>query len=158
MSGPVRSDAEILARYEAIKGEDFLGFRAEALLPALSAEAAQGSGLFKEGVDWSDWKPVTHEEVAEQLRSYMEFAWGKVRDHRGISAGRSIEKITEWAWLLGRDDVMAAMDGADYAQYGAPKLAAACRLLDLPIPEGEDLANMIAGQPCERGCDMGCGT
>ncbi|WP_301547102.1 hypothetical protein [Micromonospora sp. C95] len=37
---------------------------------------------------------------------------------------RSVDKLGELAWLLGRDDIVAAMDHAGYPMYGAPKVKA----------------------------------
>lgn len=153
----MRTDQEILERYRRVKDGDFLGFKGEVLLLALTVEGAKSSGLFKSDATFEDWPTTTEESLTDEVRRYMEFAWEKVRNHRGISASRSVDKIGEMAWLLGREDVVQAMDTAQYEQYGAPKLAAACTLLALPIPEGEDIQNMIQGRPCYSGCDEGCG-
>jgi len=87
---------------------------------------------------------------------YLEFAIGKIQGHRGISAGRSVDKLREMAWLLGRDDVMAAMDKADYQNYGAPKIKAFAEGMGLPWPDDEDLARMALGYPCTDDCEGGC--
>lgn len=150
----MRSDEEILARYHAVKDDDLLGFKAEVLLQALSREGAKS----KPGAPFNDWRETTNETLQRDLANYMQFAWDKARNHRGISASRSVDKITEMAWLLGRDDVVDAMSTAGYENYGAPKLAAACLLLGLPVPDSNRLRNMIAGQPCVAGCAEGCGS
>ena len=72
--------------------------------------------------------------------------------------GISVEKLTEYAWLLGRDDVVATMNRADYVQYGAPKVKAFALGLGLPWPEDdEELERMAYGEPCQPGCEGGCG-
>jgi hypothetical protein len=74
-----------------------------------------------------------------------------------ISASRSVEKLTEFAWLLGRDDVVAAMDEAGYAQYGVPKLFAFAKGFEVEPPESDDLARMSRGERCSATYECGCG-
>jgi hypothetical protein len=155
----MRTQDEIVARIEAVKGDDFLGFRQQVLVDFLDFDHARP--YLKPGTTPEVWaeastQDATDDLIAEQAKGYMEFAWGKAENHRGLSAGRSIEKMTEYAWLLGRDDVLDAMDEAGYVNYGAPKLAAMCTLMGWPIPDDEGLQRMIKGQPCEPGCAMGC--
>ncbi|MEU7176071.1 hypothetical protein ABZ949_31815 [Micromonospora tulbaghiae] len=64
---------------------------------------------------------VDHETHA---RDYLRLAIGKILDHRSSSASRSVDKLSELAWLLGRDDVVAAMGHAGYPMYGAPAVKA----------------------------------
>ncbi len=140
------------------------GFQAEVLVEYLTFD--QAKPLLKPETqtdpnapaNWGDVKAQTDDQILADLRDYMAFAWGKVRDHRGISAGRSIEKMRAWLWLLGDDEALAFADAdRNYPQYGAPVLAFICRRFNLPIPDGDDLANMIDGRPCEPGCQQGCG-
>jgi len=89
---------------------------------------------------------------------YLAFAIRKVVDHRGISAERSVVKLREYAWLLGRDDAVVAMDAAAYPQYGAPKLKAFALAMGLPWPTDDIvLEHMASGQPCSPNCWEGCG-
>src|SRR5579859_7051421 len=98
----MKTEDEILAYYQQC--DDMLGFVGEAILPFLSPEKV--SPLLKEDADLSDWqqKPLTRESVIATMREYMTFAWEKVMDHRGISAMRSVEKMTAWLWLLGDEE------------------------------------------------------
>ena len=97
-------------------------------------------------------------DIPEQLAGYMRFAWTKVRGHRGISAGLSVEKLAALAWLLGDDDVVAfAEDDRNYPQYGAPILRYLCERYGLPIPDDEGLRRMARGEPCMAYCPSGCG-
>lgn len=172
-----RTQDEVVARYEAVREDDVFGFKADVLIPHLDIGhvetvyrpqvRVEEAGIFgelrtpgePEPLDLENWvpEPLHLEAVMYELTGYMAFAWGKVRDHRGISAGRSVAKIEEYVWLLGRDDLLAAMEAAEYEQYGAPKLAVVCRALDLTIPESEALANMIGGRYCRPDCEEGCG-
>lgn len=161
----LRSPDEIAARVQAPPDpSDFGGFFADVAAQYLPYE--QVKPLLKPGVTPDEWgadvKPLTVEQVVADALHYLDFAFGKARDHRGLSANRSITKLGAYAWLLGLDT--AAMDGAGFAQYGVPKLVAFAGMLrdaalaDPPIPEGEDLARMARGIPCDpNGCGEGCG-
>lgn len=149
----MRTQDEILARIAAVKPQDTFGFRQEVLISTLDFDHAKP--WLKADAGPADWTPRT--DIAEDAATYMSFAWGKVEDHRGLSAGRSVDKMTEFLWLMGRDDASTAMLAAPYAQYGAPRLAAACTVMGWPIPTGPEITNMIAGQPCRPDCEEGCG-
>lgn len=156
----MRTQDEIVARYDAVKDGDFMGFRAEVLLVRLDWEHV--SKYLKptaERGDWDETKEGTDDEhVSLELAGYLDFAWGKARDHRGISAERSVQKLTDLVWLLGRDDVLEQIDAAGYAQYGAPKLKVISEAFGLPMPDSPDIVRMMAGLECDpTGCESGCG-
>lgn len=74
-----------------------------------------------------------------------------------------MDKLGELAWLLGRDDIVVAMDHAGYPMYGAPKVKAFADGFDWPFLDdldGDDrpaLARMAEGQQCDpQGCERGC--
>lgn len=149
---------EIVAFYEAESKNDFLGFTADVLLPYLPVEKVKP--FLKEDADLSEWKtvPLTEESVITEMRGYMEFAWGKAQDHRGISASRSVEKMSAWLWLLGDEETLSfAKDGDNYRNYGAPILKKICEVYQFPIPDDEGIKNMSEGKPCYPGRDSGCG-
>lgn len=153
----MRTEAEIV---EYLKAEDsFFGFDKDAIVPYLSYENAKD--FLKPEVTQEGWDKAKLEiketVVIEEMRDYMEFAWGKVKDHRGLSANRSVEKMGAWLFVLGEDELVAMTDddGA-YPQYGAPILAAICKKYDFPIPQSSKLLNMIEGEPCGQG-GCGCG-
>lgn len=116
-----RTAAEIAAR--AGESVDFFGWDVEVLLPYLDFESAKP--FLKDGVTAEEWAAEMADpaKVREAAEGYYEFALGKIADERGISAERSVTKLREYAWLAGRDDLVAAMDDAEYAPYGAPKVA-----------------------------------
>lgn len=142
---------------------DGLGFDHEAVLPFASAETlialAEKRGIAKPSEEGLRFliKPSVDVIVGE-MREYMEFAWTKVRDHRGISAMRNVAKMRAWMWLIGDVEGRTEMGAIDYSQYGAPMLDFICRRYGFPIPDDEATQNMIAGNPCEPDCDLGCGT
>jgi hypothetical protein len=151
-----RTAQEITDRIEAVGDDDFFGFAREVLIPQLPYDDARP--FLKPEVTAQDWQgPAEPETIEEEARGYLDFAIKKILGHRGISASRSVSKLTEYAWLLGRDDVVAAMEEADYAQYGAPKIKAFAEGMSYPWPVDCDLDRMAAGLPCEPDCGAGCG-
>ena len=154
-----RTDAEILARKEVAAEEDPFGFRFEVLLNSLSYDAVKP--ILKPGVGPEDWTPdLTVEAVTESARTYLTFGIGKIIDHRGVSAWRTVAKLREFAWLLGRDDVVTLMDDTAFAQYGAPKVkafAVAMDWADLWPTDNDDLDRMSRGLRCNADYACGCG-
>lgn len=121
----MRTDAEILARIIIVGKNDWLGTQTGVYTSTLSFEVAKP--LLKESCtaeDWGDPIPRDDETIKAEMLGYMEFAWGKANDCRGISAGRSIDHYSAWLWLLGRD--AAADQILKYTQYGKPWLRAIC--------------------------------
>ena len=157
----VRAQDEIVARFEvysntSFNASDILGWRREVLAEALDFEHARP--FLKPDVTADSWDAVpTEEQLADKAAAYLDFGYGKAIDHRGISADRSVSKLREFAWLLGRDDVVEAMDKAGYAQYGAPKLLAFAVGMDLPVSTDRAFQRMAAGQLCRPACEDGCG-
>lgn len=154
-TGLPRTDKDIRARIEA--STNMFGFDKEVLAEYLSFEGAEG--IRKEGMTEKEWGDVPNlDELTEAAHNYLNFAIGKIEDHRGISASRSVDKLTEYAWLLGRDDIVTAMGEADYAQYGAPKV----KVFSVgfgwwPQDPSPDLVRMSDGLPCTDDCEQGCG-
>lgn len=132
-------------------------FSSEVFVPFLPFEQAKPF-LKKDSLE-DQWEPkdFTREQVINDMRDYMEFAWGKVENHRGLSADRSVNKMTAWVWLLGDDDFLKELEKAGYINYGAPKLEVVCKKYDFPIPQSDEIQNMIKGNPCIKGCKVGCG-
>jgi len=139
---------------------DVLGFRLEALAIFLPKDALRE--FLKPDATAENWTPLplTSESVQSEMRTYMaETGWRKVLSHRGISASRSVEKMSEWLWLLGNDELHGFAEADEnYAQYGAPVLLRICEKYGFDIPEGPEAHRMALGLPCREDCDEGCGT
>lgn len=150
-----RTPDEIVAQIRAFEadGSDPMGWRCEVLTDALPFEHAQPFLL--PGVTPEQWAEAQASHM--DAESYYRFALTKMSNHRGISANRSVDKLRSFAWLAGRDDVVDAMDAAEYAQYGAPQVKAYAEGMGFPWPDDEDLNNMAAGRLCTPGCVLGCG-
>jgi hypothetical protein len=119
-----RTAEEIIARTNSQNYTDPFGWTLEVLLPYLEFDAVHRL-LDEAGVTDEEWDDVRSDpaDIENAARAYYLFALGKIDNERGISAERSVIKLREYAWLAGRDDVVAAMDAADYTPYGAPKVA-----------------------------------
>lgn len=144
-----------VAILERIKEKELtttFGFEKEVLLAALSYEDAKP--YLKEEVAQEQWHGMSVEEVTKEAVDYLEFAFGKARDHRGLSAGRSVEKMGEWLWLLKLN--VDLFDEAGYVMYGVPKLMVAADELGVARPQDVDLVNMGAGYECQPDCEEGC--
>lgn len=152
----MRTQDEIVARIREVQEDDWLGFRQEVLLAALDFEHARP--FVRPDVTAAQWEEMAvPADRAEQVaRDYYRFALSKIRGHRGISASRSVEKLTEYAWLLGRDDALAAVEAADYALYGAPKVKAWGEAFGEEWPDEPWAVRMGAGLPCTDECFEGC--
>lgn len=148
----MRTIDEVRAHYndEARKRGDVFGFGSE----VLGVHLPEG---WKDGCESNaDKHPLTDEFVRSEAVSYLHFAFGKAIDHRGISASRSVQKMREYAWLLGLDDAVAfADDDANYPNYGVPVLKHMAAALGVELPD--EIAAWPDGEPCRPGCDEGCG-
>lgn len=138
----LRSQEEIAKEMaEIIEEKNFMDFRPEVIIHYLNWEHAKpflteeyvkavesGEKVFK-AVD-------TIEECVQDFLDYMNFAWGKSINQRGISASRSVAKLGMWAWLMNRQDISDVLnDDYLYNPYGAPALIKACEMLGITVPE-----------------------
>lgn len=114
-----RTQEQILARIEDVKPDDYFGFKSDVLISYLDFEHAKP--FLRDGAtpeEWAEVKAVL-DPPAEEGAKYLEFAVGKIRDERGISASRSVQKFAEWAWLDGEDDLAEQIDDdRNYGWYG----------------------------------------
>jgi len=118
MGQKMRTDEEILARIEERKARDFFGFEAIDLIARLPFSAAKH--LLVEGAKEDEWTvlPRDRESLLKEMLEYMDFAWEKANNERGISAGRSMHHYMAWTWLAGDD----LGELTDYEYYGKDNL------------------------------------
>lgn len=154
MTALARTTAEIIDLYNLTGAEnDFFSAYRSSLLEGLAFEDARP--LLKDGVTAEQWEPDgSRSFVINIAREYMEFARDKADDHRGLSAGRSIDHFRAWMWLLGVDD---RVDWDDYRPYGAPILKRVSELLEMGWPYADDsgMGRMGNGRSCAPHCS-GC--
>ena len=84
-----------------------------------------------------DWRQITDiKEAAQDFLDYMVFAWKKAIDEKGVSASRSIDKLSAWMRILGRTDIAEILDNDDlFYPYGRPALKKACQILGIKHSE-----------------------
>lgn len=148
----IRTVEEVRARYndEKRKHSDVFGFGAEVLGVHIPEGWQPGHEHETEN------HPLTEEYVRTQAVNYLQFAFGKALDHRGISASRSVMKMREYAWLLGLDEAVAfADDDKNYPNYGVPVLKHMARALGVPLPP--EIEKWEDGAMCNPHCEEGCG-
>lgn len=123
----MRTDEEIIERIKERKPEDFFGWEWTELVSRLDKEVAVAAGVIEDlGHDWKTF-PRDRESILKTMLNYMDFAWSKAFDERGLSAGRSLCHYEAWIWLLGDEDY-ARFQGIsdDYDNYGQPHLRRIC--------------------------------
>lgn len=142
----MRDEVEIRERmtwYNEHSSEDFVGFRRGALEEVLLLD--------------------DDHSVEDLVKDYLPFAVDKALGHRGLSAGRSVEKMSEWLWVLGDEELLSRFSQADYPQYGVPQLEVVRQRYPQAVQDlsGQELAmwkRMVQGAPCVDNCTEGCAT
>lgn len=128
----MRTQQEIVDRIEVRKEHDFLGFEVGEYVNFLDYDHAQP--YLKVGVTPDQWAKVRSScaDIKNIMADYMEFAWDKAKNCRGISAVRSIMHYQAWLWIEGSTEAMNLIDDiADYSAYGKPELRKICRFLGI---------------------------
>lgn len=121
--------------------DDFFGFAQEVAYKFMPFEDAKYhlTKEFLEKIEKGEAKYVQITDVMEAVQDfldYMVFAWMKANEERGISAGRSIIKLSAWMKILSRPDVADILnDDTLYAPYGKPALRKACDILGVEAPD-----------------------
>lgn len=136
-----RSEADIMAKLQEPQ-YDCMGFRREVLLTCVSwdLKKSQYRQDYVDKVEKGEEKaPATItdvREVVQDMLDYLVFGWMKALDQRGISASRTVEKISAWCWLLGREDLAELVDRDDlYNPYGMPALIEVSKALGIEVPQ-----------------------
>lgn len=130
----MRTQQQILARITERRNGDPLGFEWPLYLDALTFDNARS--FLKPEATEADWKQNTEDEIRQEAIDYMDFAWEKANNCRGISANRSIMHYQAWLWLLGEDWGDSLMD--DYEFYGKPQLEKICTYFGLDPKKWDD--------------------
>ena len=115
--------------------------------------------MAKDGVTEEEWnkdvKELSRQSILKMITDYLPFALGKADDHRGLSAGRSINHFQTWIWIL---DDYDKINWTKYQNYGVPILKQICELYGYAFPDDNaTLVNMSCGERCSEDCEEGCG-
>lgn len=137
----VRTPAAVLERIKK-NPEDVFGFCATLMIDYLPWEDAKTLYTedfvqsVEEGKEPKPRQITDVREAVQDMLDYMVFGWMKAMDERGLSASRTIDKISSWLWLLGRED-LAELVYRDslYNPYGMPALIAVCENLGIIVPD-----------------------
>lgn len=105
---------------------------------------------------------VVDQDLVDEVRELVVLAVDRIVWHRPIAAARAVERLRDYTWALGRDDIRPAMDATDPARL-AEQMKAFCdgmgwdvlTFADGPV-ERARLARMVQGLPCEDDCVAGC--
>lgn len=130
----MRTTQEIIARIEARRSHDILGFEWPCYLDGLTFEEAKP--YLKDDATDVGWELKTEAEIRQEAIDYMPFAWDKANNCRGISANRSIAHYEAWLWMLGEEWGDQLMD--DYEFYGKPQLVRICEYFGLDPKKWDD--------------------
>lgn len=127
----MRTQEEIVARIEGCRESDMFGFEWPIYLEYLHYGNAKP--YIKEEIKETEWAvnyPKDQIKCKAEAEEYMEFAWEKANECRGISANRSMAHYKAWIWLLGEDWLDKTLEeGYDF--YGKDILVKICDFLKL---------------------------
>ena len=123
-----RTQEEIVAKISEVQGSDYLGTKTGDLVFFLDYSHAKK--YLKSGTTEEEWNELreepTRRNITAIMEDYMEFAWDKANNCRGISASRTMEHYAIWLWLMGDEMAEKFNDLEDYCFYGKDNLVAIC--------------------------------
>jgi hypothetical protein len=137
----LKTQDEIVAKLDDDTNKRFMDFTPDVLVPALEWDFAKKylKEDYVEKVEKGEEKfeyASDIKTIVQEFLDYMVFAWGKAEDERGLSAYRSISKLSAWLWLLNREDLVNTIEDNNlYNPYGAPALIEVCNQLGIEVPE-----------------------
>lgn len=119
-----RIQEEIVKRIQDRKDNDFFGFERITYMAYLNLEHM---AVFLEPGEVIISHDPSLIDPVDEIKNYMEFAWDKANNMRGLSAGRSVDRMTAWLWLAGEDDLCEWVSNCDnYYHYGKEILEKIC--------------------------------
>jgi hypothetical protein len=83
------------------------------------------------------WEELREKRTPKEVMiDYMEFAWEKAKNFRGLSAMRTLLHYTAWLWLDGDETLWKTL--SEYEFYGKDRLIEICNYLGLDHTEWDD--------------------
>lgn len=154
----MKTQEEMIEKYDELQ-YDLLPFSREVLVNYLTVGSVKKMGWQLKEIEIMYWgyREPNDQNLTSDMKSYMEFAWDKARNHRVTSSIRSLKKFEIWLWLLNKESEAQNMGNIEYTNYGAPVLKYICEVMQFPIPDDEALQNMMQSKPCVPDCVEGCG-
>lgn len=129
----IRTQEEIINKYKN-KNEGFFSFASDLLefLPFDKVKTFLNEEYIKKIESGEEaWKQNL--DPKQTSINYLEFAWGKANDCRGLSAHRSINHFLNWIWLFDDEFYKKLQESYsnNYNYYGKPQLVSICNFLDV---------------------------
>lgn len=117
----------------------------------------------------TEWVPRGQARVRADICTHLPVALECAYNHRAFGAMRSVEMLTEWAWLAGWDDVLAYAERPENVpQFGMPIVYRVMVVMQWQPPALETpgahvtreawFDRMRQGYVCRVGCSLGCQT
>ena len=131
-----RTQEEIAKRIEEVKDNDFFGTTRQDIVCFLDFENAKEYINSETPKDAWDKVRKACNDPKFLMKEYMEFAWGKANNCRGLSAARSLDHYKAWLWLDGNDELCKELD--EYEFYGKDHLVKICEYLGLDHSQWDD--------------------
>lgn len=143
----MKTQAEIIARIKEVEasGEDFFGAMRNDLLQFLTFENAKE--FLKEDATEEAWNEIRTKAgisgegddsmVIKEMLDYLPFAWDKANNCRGLSAGRSIDHMKAYLWLLGDNELLDYAENS-YCLYGKNVLKKISEKYNFPWKDHHD--------------------
>lgn len=155
MGEVTRTPDEIVSRARAVFGSEIFGTEAFDLIQALPFERA--APFLGPDVTEDKWAPSIGPQAAlTNIAAYMEFAWRKANDERGLSAYRSLCHMKAWLWLAGEDELLSRLNIDNYSHYGKPQLREICEHLAIDWRQYDnDRWSSNEGGPYQPADDVG---
>ncbi len=133
---------DVLAFHERVKRYDMFGFAVEVVVDYVPFDKAERfyKQEFRDAVSAGEEDAPPAPDLLRNVRGfldYMSFAWEKATHQRGISAMRSVVKLSVHMAGLSRPDLAdVLLDEGRYEPYGAPALIEVCDALGITVPDG----------------------
>lgn len=87
-------------------------------------------------VKWEEYNEYT---IIKKIKEYLNFAWVKANNQRGLSASRSIKHFQNWFYMFNNkycNELVKVLE--DYEYYGKPWLVIISKLMDVDWKELDD--------------------
>ena len=119
----MRTQEEIVKRFEEV--DDIFGTQKSDLLDFMTFENGRQfvTKEYSAKVDSGEETWVQKTDAKSEILGYLNFAYGKAEDERGLSAARSMLHFKTWIWIDDQkfyDEIVWMID--DYTDYGIPTL------------------------------------
>ena len=133
------SQEEILKYFkEVYEDDDGFGLSLDVILDYLPIEYvkkrfSRASNIMEFEKYRANLKELTIEDTVQDMLDYLVFGWTKIKDQRGLSAGRNIMKLKVWFHILSRPDLVNIISQG-YLDYGRDNMLEIFEKLSLYNP------------------------